>query len=58
MIAELAANDSGWKRFATLETRVSHETRSVSQMREIRTSGLKGSLRKRSPCATAPEVYQ
>jgi mannose-6-phosphate isomerase-like protein (cupin superfamily) len=27
-------------------------------MREIRTSGLKGDLRKRSQCATAPEVYQ
>jgi hypothetical protein len=24
----------------------------------IRTSGLKGGLRKRSACATAPEVYQ
>lgn len=31
---------------------------SVSRMREIRTSGLKGGLRKRSPCATAPEAYQ
>jgi hypothetical protein len=31
---------------------------SVSRMREIRTSGLKGDLRKRSQCATAPEVYQ
>ena len=31
---------------------------SVSRMREIRTSGLKGDLRKRSPSATAPEVYQ
>jgi hypothetical protein len=27
-------------------------------MREIRTSGLKGDLRKRSQRATAPEVYQ
>jgi hypothetical protein len=27
-------------------------------MREIRTSGLKGDLRKRSRRATAPEVYQ
>jgi len=31
---------------------------SVSRMREIRTYGLKGDLRKRSRCATAPEVYQ
>jgi hypothetical protein len=31
---------------------------SVSRMREIRTSGLKGDLRKRSRRATAPEVYQ
>jgi hypothetical protein len=31
---------------------------SVSRMREIRTSGLKGGFRKRSACATAPEVYQ
>ena len=31
---------------------------SVSRMREIRTSGLKGDLRKRSVRATAPEVYQ
>ena len=31
---------------------------SVSRMRETRTSGLKGDLRKRSPRATAPEVYQ
>ena len=31
---------------------------SVSRMREIRTSGLKGDLRKRSQSATAPEVYQ
>ena len=30
----------------------------VSQMWGIRTSGLKGGLRKRSSCATAPEVYQ
>jgi hypothetical protein len=31
---------------------------SVSRMREIRTSGLNGGLRKRSQCATAPEAYQ
>jgi len=31
---------------------------SVSRMREIRTSGLTGGLRKRSQCATAPEAYQ
>ncbi len=31
---------------------------SVSRLREIRTSGLKGDLRKRSRRATAPEVYQ
>jgi hypothetical protein len=31
---------------------------SVSRMREIRTSGLNGDLRKRSRRATAPEVYQ
>jgi len=34
---------------------------SVSRVREIRTHGLKGGLRKRgefSPTATAPEVYQ
>ena len=31
---------------------------SVSRMREIRMSGLKGDLRKRSQSATAPEVYQ
>jgi hypothetical protein len=31
---------------------------SVSRMREIRTSGLNGGLRKRSRRATAPEVYQ
>jgi hypothetical protein len=31
---------------------------SVSRMREIRTYGLKGDLRKRSLRATAPEVYQ
>ena len=31
---------------------------SVSRMREIRTSGLKGDLRKRSQSATAPEVNQ
>jgi hypothetical protein len=31
---------------------------SVSRMREIRTSGLKGGLRKRSASATAPEAYQ
>ena len=31
---------------------------SVSRMREIRTYGLNGDLRKRSRRATAPEVYQ
>lgn len=31
---------------------------SVSRMRETRTYGLKGDLRKRSRRATAPEVYQ
>ena len=31
---------------------------SVSRMREIRTSGLNGGLRKRSNRATAPEAYQ
>jgi hypothetical protein len=31
---------------------------SVSRMREIRTYGLNGDLRKRSLSATAPEVYQ
>ena len=31
---------------------------SVSRMRETRTYGLKGDLRKRSGRATAPEIYQ
>ena len=31
---------------------------SVSRVREIRTHGLKGGLRKRSVRATAPEAYQ
>jgi len=41
------------------EACMAHEkTIAVSRMRETRTSGLKGDLRKRSRRATAPEVYQ
>ena len=41
-----------------LEERTLHEKTIGKRMREIRTSGLKGDLRNRSPSATAPEVYQ
>jgi hypothetical protein len=47
-----------WKRLADLERACRMRRPSVSRMREIRTSGLKGDLRKRSPSATAPEVYR
>jgi hypothetical protein len=44
--------------YAILEARMPHEKTIGKPVREIRTSGLKGDLRKRSPSATAPEVYQ
>ena len=49
---------AAWERFVILEACMLREKTIGSRMRENRTYGLNGDLRKRSPSATAPEVYQ